>query len=82
MYQVQQTCKCGQKYWPSQRWIHEKCGVVNHQETTTLATNTVVNASNVVVNRSKDRHKKKPERLEYVKKKMREYRAKKKLGRD
>jgi hypothetical protein len=42
----------------------------------------VVNASNVVVNRSKDRHKKKPERLEYVKKKMREYRAKKKLGRD
>jgi hypothetical protein len=34
----------------------------------------VVNASNVVVNRSKDRHKKTPERLEYVKQKMREYR--------
>jgi hypothetical protein len=76
--QVQQTCKCGQKYWPSQKWIHEKCGVVNHQETVTTATNgpeVVVNAAPaVVVNRSKDRHKKTPERLEYIRQKMREYR--------
>lgn len=63
--QVQQTCSCGQQYWPSQRWIHEKCAV-NHQED---VTNMVVNA------RSKDRHKKTQERLEYVRLKMREYRA-------
>jgi hypothetical protein len=62
---MQKTCSCGQKYWPAQRWIHEKC-LVNHQEP---ATNVVVNA------RTKDRHKKTPERLEYVKQKMREYRA-------
>lgn len=81
MFQVQQTCACGKKYWPAQRWIHEKCGIVNHQETVTIATNgpeLVVNAaSNVVVNRSKDRHKKTPERLAYVRQKMRDLRAKK-----
>lgn len=84
MVQVQQTCSCGEKYWPSQRWIHEKCGVVNHQETVTTASNTVVNASVVVVNakddvvvsRTRDRHKKSPDRREYVKLKMRESRAK------
>jgi hypothetical protein len=70
------SCPAGHDYWfPGERWQHEKCGVVNHQESVTTTTNVVVNASNVVVNeRTKDRHKKTPERLEYVKQKMREYR--------
>lgn len=25
MLQVQQTCSCGKKYWPSQAWIHNGC---------------------------------------------------------
>ena len=42
-----------------------------------FATNKKPVVVNVVVNaRKKDRHKKTPERLEYVKQKMREYRAK------
>lgn len=68
MYQVQLTCTCGEKYWPSQRWIHEKCGVVNHQETVTVATD-------AVVNRSQDRHKKTPERAAYMREYMRKRRA-------
>lgn len=61
-------CSCGKAYWPSQKWIHEKCVVVNA---------VVVNeATNVVVNaRTKDRHRKTPERAEYVRLKMREHRA-------
>jgi len=66
MVQVQQTCACGQKYWPTQKWIHEKCGVVNHQET---VTNVVVNA------RSKDRHKRTEKRSEYMAEYMRKRRA-------
>ena len=68
------TCpKCGVLYWRKAEWQH-KC------------VNTVVNAEPVVVNkvanvvvnkeRSKDRHKSKPERLEYVRRKMREHRLK------
>jgi hypothetical protein len=56
------ACSCGEVYWPRQRWAHEKCVVVN------AVASVVVNA------RTKDRHKKTPERLEYVKQKMREYR--------
>jgi hypothetical protein len=59
------SCVCGKEYWwPAARWQHEKCVVVN------AATNVVVNA------RTKDRHKDTPERKEYVKMKMREYRRK------
>jgi hypothetical protein len=50
MYQVQMTCTCGEKYWPTQKWIHEKCGVVN----TAIASNTASNkapASNNASNR-------------------------------
>jgi hypothetical protein len=65
------SCPAGHEYWfPGERWQHEKCVVVNHQESVTTASNVVVNE------RSKDRHKKTPERLEYVKQKMREYRKK------
>jgi hypothetical protein len=56
---------CGKEYWwPSARWQHENCVVVN------AATNVVVNG------RTKDRHRKTTERREYVKMKMREYRRK------
>jgi hypothetical protein len=48
MYQVQMTCKCGEKYWPTQKWIHEKCGVVNTTVSTTTASNTKSSASNKV----------------------------------
>lgn len=65
MVLVQQMCACGEKYWPNQKWIHEKCGVVNHQETVTVA-------AKVVVNRSKDRHK---PRKEYMREYMRKLRA-------
>jgi hypothetical protein len=40
MYQVQMTCACGEKYWPTQKWIHKECGVVNPPQTVTTATNT------------------------------------------
>jgi hypothetical protein len=73
---VQQTCTCGEKYWPSQRWIHKECGVVNHQETVTTATNVVVNTDPVVVNRSRDRHKKTEGRAAYMREYMRKKRAK------
>lgn len=86
LVQVQKTCSCGGKYWPAQKWIHEKCGVVNHQETVTTATDPV---DSVVVNapkkrnrkatqfRSADRHKPSEARRQYVNQKMREYRARK-----
>jgi hypothetical protein len=45
LYQVQQTCKCGAKYWPSQRWIHEECGVVS-PTTVTTATNRIATNTN------------------------------------
>jgi hypothetical protein len=47
--------------------MHDGCVVVNAPE------EVVVNA------RSKDRHRKTPERLEYVRQKMREYRARRKV---
>ena len=57
--------------------MHEGCAV-NHQEP---AINTVVNASNVVVNaRSKDRHKKTEARAQYIAQKMREHRARKRTA--
>jgi len=71
MFQVQQTCACGRKYWPNQVWIHEKCGVVNHQETVTVATN----GPELVVNRKLDRHNKEARR-QY----MREYMRKRRGG--
>ena len=58
-------CPCGAEYWwPGQRWVHEKCVVVNA----------------VVVNRGKDRHRRTPERAEYVRQKMREYRLRKRAA--
>jgi hypothetical protein len=54
------TCVCGEKYWPAQRWIH-----VNHQEV----------ASNVVVNRRRDRHKKSDARRRYMAEYMRKRRG-------
>jgi hypothetical protein len=48
MYQVQMTCACGEKYWPTQKWIHEKCGVVN----TTTASNTASNKESTSNNAS------------------------------
>lgn len=61
--ELQTQCPCGKAYWPSQKWIHAKCLVVN-------------TAANVVVNsRTRDRHKKTEKRREYVKLKMREHRA-------
>lgn len=57
---AQLECVCGQKYLPAQRWIH-----VNHQEA----------ATNVVVNRKKDRHKKEARR-EYMREYMRKRRGK------
>jgi hypothetical protein len=59
----QQTCSCGVKYWPKQRWAHEKC--VNHQEL----------VANVVVNRNVDRHKDKEARKVYLREYMRKRRA-------
>jgi hypothetical protein len=41
MYQVQMTCACGEKYWPTQKWIHKECGVVNPPQTVTTATNRI-----------------------------------------
>jgi hypothetical protein len=67
MPQVQQTCRCGGKYWPTQKWIHEKCGVVNHPGTV---------STNVVVNRGKDRHKDKDARRVYLREYMRKRRMK------
>jgi hypothetical protein len=59
------TCSCGAEYWPAQKWIHKECSV-NHQEP----------VANVVVNeRSKDRHKKTPERAKYMAEYMRKRRA-------
>jgi hypothetical protein len=43
MYQVQMTCACGEKYWPTQKWIHKECGVVNPPQTVTTATNNMAN---------------------------------------
>jgi hypothetical protein len=48
---MQITCVCGQKYWPSQKWIHEKCvsQLVSQTTSNTMAntaTNNVANASN------------------------------------
>jgi len=68
----QLVCSCGRSYWPKQAWAHERC---EQKEVPLVAA--VVNAvANVVVNRKKDRHKKTPERLEYIRKKMREHRRK------
>ena len=57
------TCSCGKGYWPSQKWIHERCVVVN-------ATNEVV-----VNGRSKDRHRRTEARREYMRLKMRDRRS-------
>ena len=38
MNQVMQQCACGKGYWPSQRWIHKSCGVVNNPDTTVVNT--------------------------------------------
>lgn len=27
MHQVQQTCSCGRKYWPTQAWQHNGCAI-------------------------------------------------------
>src|SRR4051812_1686764 len=74
MLQVQQVCACGKKYWPSQRWVQKKGGVVTHKEPVTTATTGVVKV--VVKKRTKDRHKNKEARREYLRLKMREHRAK------
>jgi hypothetical protein len=58
------ACSCGKSYWPSQKWIHAGCVVVNTDEV-------------VVVNkRSKDRHKKTDARRKYLREYMRALRAK------
>jgi hypothetical protein len=65
---AQKICQgCGKAYFFRQAWMHDGCVVVNAPE------EVVVNA------RSKDRHRKTPERLEYVRQKMREYRARRKV---
>jgi hypothetical protein len=64
------TCAgCGKTYWPNQSWVHKDCVVVNAPVVNDVA-NVVVNA------RTGDRHRKTPERAEYVRMKMREYRKK------
>jgi hypothetical protein len=71
------TCSCGKEFWPGQRWLYDKC-MASHP--------VVVNAENsesLVVNaRTKDRHRKTPERAAYIAKKMREYRKRAASPRD
>lgn len=77
---------CSGRYWPNQQWIHDKHGGV---PATNTVVHKVVNTDKTVVNeespvvvnkRTKDRHKNKPERLEYVRKKMKEYRDRKRAS--
>jgi hypothetical protein len=63
--QVQMTCACGQKYWPTQKWIHEKCQP---------ASNTMANAeTNSVANtlttyKYRDVEKRRAYQREYMRK--------------
>jgi hypothetical protein len=57
---MRNRCVCGKEYWPSQRWIHEKCEP--HHEPQKLE-KPVVHAVEKVVHG--DRHKKTPERMFY-----------------
>ncbi len=70
---------CGDEYWfPGQRWQHDRCSVgvaVKDVGVDAVLVEAVVNASNAVVNRTKDRHKKTPERQAYMREYMRKRRS-------
>lgn len=62
----QEVCACGKAYWRTQAWQHEGCSVAG----------VVVDAaSNVVVDRKRDRHRKTEARKEYLREAKRRSRA-------
>jgi hypothetical protein len=67
---MQITCTCGEKYWPSQKWIHEKC--VSHTASNTMAneaTNNVANeASESNTYKYRDPEKRRAYQREYMRK--------------
>jgi hypothetical protein len=75
MYQM--MCACGERYWPTQKWIHKKCGVVTSCVTYTNVANTdMANAdlANSMANTYKYRDVEK--RRAYQREYMRKVRAK------
>lgn len=70
----QKACSCGRGYWPAQAWQHE-----GHGERA-VACVVVDAASNVVVDRKRDRHRKTEGRKEYLRDAQRRSRATKRVS--
>lgn len=65
----QEACACGRGYWPAQAWQHDGHGA------RAVAGVVVDAASNVVVDRKRDRHRKTEDRKEYLRDAQRRSRA-------
>jgi hypothetical protein len=78
---MQITCTCGEKYWPSQKWIHEKCvsQSVSQTASNTMAneaTNNMANASNESNASNTYKYRDVEKRRAYQREYMRKVRAK------
>jgi hypothetical protein len=82
MYQVQKECVCGVKYWPSQKWAHEKCvsnGTVSSANVSSESVLSVSNSTSMDYLRVKEWRKvNKARYLELQREASKKYRAKKK----